>query len=517
MNGLSSSESKEELMSKYKNMRQEESSEESNNLSLLELLVGTILLMFSNGRWSVPIAAWLFPVFFIRFFRGQKTISGLTAGGILFVSAYVFISWQILSFEALSPIFRVGSGIASGFLFLLPFLSDRFLAPQWKGYISSLVFPCSWVTIEYLISQMNGSWFSLAYTQYGNTPLMQVVSVTGIWGISFLITWFASIFNHIWENKFVWSKCKVLVCIYSSALIVVLLYGGTRLSLFHPASTTIKVASVLSTNKSFVDIFFQPGPKERKVILARTNKEQNYFIERTREAARQGAKVVVWQEYAVSLPKEQEESFIKRGSELAKQESIYLVMVLAVLPPGFPADPWENKLVWIDPEGNTIREYNKSKPAPPLEPILAGNGIVPVVTTPFGKIASVICADQDYPSLVRQAGRAGAGLLLVPSLDWKAVSPLHTQMGIFRAIENGCAMIKTTGEGLSAAVDCQGRILSTLDYWNTDERVMFSHVTMETSTTLYRFIGDSFAWFCALGCIAFLGFALYRRRTKERK
>lgn len=491
---------------------QAESTAQGMNFFLPELLVGTVLLMFSNGRWSVPFAAWLFPVFFLRCFRTRKTVAGVVVGGAFFIFAYVFVSWQILSFEPLPPAFRIGSGVAAGILFLLPFLADRMLSPHWGGYVSTLIFPLSWVSVEYLVTLVNGSWFSLAYTQYGNLPLMQIASVTGIWGISFLITWLAPVMNQLWENEFVWVRTKGLICLYAAVLCLALLYGGARLSFFHPDSSTTKVASILSNNKSFVDLFFQRGLKDREALLKHSVKEQNYFLERSRETARQGAKIVIWQEYAVCLQKEQEEDFVHRGSEIARQESIYLVMVFATLPRSFPAEAWENKLVWIGPQGDVIGEYNKSKPAPPLEPIPPGTGIVPVVTTSFGKIASVICADQNYPSLVRQGGLAGAGLLLVPSLDWKAVSPLHTHMGIFRAIENGCAMIKATGEGLSAAVDCQGRVLSTLDYWNTDERVMFSHVPVESSTTVYRFIGDSFAWACVIGCAGLIGLTFYTRR-----
>ncbi len=65
---------------------------------------------------------------------------------------------------------------------------------------SYLYFPAAVVTIEYLMSfPPANSWFSLAYTQYGNLPLMQLFSVTGIWGLSFLIAWFASGLNWAWE------------------------------------------------------------------------------------------------------------------------------------------------------------------------------------------------------------------------------------------------------------------------------------------------------------------------------
>ena len=466
--------------------------------------------MFSNGRWSIPIAAWLFPVFFIRYFRTQRSVSRLIFGAILFVAAYVFISIQILSFEALSMAFRIGSGGAVGTLFLLPFMADRFIVPRVKGSISSLVFPFTWVAVEYLIGLVNGTWFSLAYTQYGNLPLMQVASVSGIWGISFLVTWFASMANDLYENEFCWSRIRTLLCVYTAILVAALIYGGARLSLFQPDSATTKVASILSVHKSFTDILFNPGMKGKEAIGNQMQKEQTDLLKRSKEAARQGAKIIVWQEYAISVLKKDEASFVNRAGDIARREGVYLIMALAIRPPELPNQPWENKLIWLDPEGNTIREYKKSKPAPPLEPIPAGDGIVPVVTTPFGKIAAVICADQNYPGLVRQAGRAGAGLLLVPSLDWKAVSPLHTQMGVFRAIENGCAMVKATGAGLSIAVDCQGRVLSALDYWNTNDRVMYSHVPTEHCTTIYQLIGDCFAWFCMLGASGFGVFALCR-------
>ena len=42
---------------------------------------------------------------------------------------------------------------------------------------------------------------SLAYTQYGNLPLLQVISLTGAYGVSFLIAWFASVGNRAWEQR----------------------------------------------------------------------------------------------------------------------------------------------------------------------------------------------------------------------------------------------------------------------------------------------------------------------------
>ena len=52
---------------------------------------------------------------------------------------------------------------------------------------------------------------------------------------------------------------------------------------------------------------------------------------------------------------------------------------------------------------------------------------MPLVDSPYGRLANVICFDLDYPGTIRQAGQAGADLLLAPSDDWQAVDPAHTQ------------------------------------------------------------------------------------------
>ena len=44
--------------------------------SYIYLLIGTVLLFFFNGKWILPIAAFLAPVFLIRFLRFQKPFNG---------------------------------------------------------------------------------------------------------------------------------------------------------------------------------------------------------------------------------------------------------------------------------------------------------------------------------------------------------------------------------------------------------------------------------------------------------
>jgi apolipoprotein N-acyltransferase len=145
--------------------------------------------------------------------------------------------------------------------------------------------------------------------------------------------------------------------------------------------------------------------------------------------------------------------------------------------------------------------------------MVQGEGKIPTLDTPFGKIASVICFDLDFTSFIRQAGKGGVDLLLGPSFDWREITPLHTRMTTFRSIENGFSMIRCTGEGLSIAVDPYGRTVAALTYFNTDDHVMISDVPMKGVTTIYSRIGDLFAWLCSAGFVVIVAWTLLRRKA----
>ena len=47
-----------------------------NIYSYIYLLIGFVFLFFFNGRWILPIAAFIAPLFLIRFLRYQKPFKG---------------------------------------------------------------------------------------------------------------------------------------------------------------------------------------------------------------------------------------------------------------------------------------------------------------------------------------------------------------------------------------------------------------------------------------------------------
>lgn len=489
--------------------------------NLFWLFVGVLTQLFSNGKQIVPIAAWIAMVFFIRFLRKSKPVTGILTGIIANIAVAWYIYNGIIPLKGLMFYIVVGGMTLISFL---PYVADRLLAPKIKGVVSTLIFPLAWTATEYISSIANpyGTWSSLAYTQYDNLTLIQLTSITGIWGVIFLMTWFASIINFAWDKNWVWKDIRRGVVIYSCILAAVLFYGGVRLNLFSSDANSVRVATLTIPHEfeergSDIDLeaVYKKSPEKfRETILNLENGLQDEFIRLSRSEAIGGAKMIAWSEGTVTVAKESEEDFIKRCKELAMEEKIFLMVPLSVLPLDFPKTLSENKAIWIDPKGIIVTDYLKSNPVPG-ELCVRGDGKLPVYTSEYGNIATVICFDMDFPSYMRQAGKNKTDILFAPSNDWEAIDPLHTNMAVFRAIENGFSMVRITSSGLSITVDSTGRVLAQKDFFNSGNEAMISYIPTKGRSTVYSYIGDIFGQLSVLGFILAIGWILYIRKKNK--
>jgi apolipoprotein N-acyltransferase len=487
------------------------------------LIVAGLLLLVSNGRWIIPAAAWISPVLLLRFMRTQPTLRAILLADLV-VTGAAMVSWQ-----GMVPVpgflYVVVIGLTAQWI-LAPFVIDRLLFRRFHGLTRTLILPTAWVSVEYLNSVWNpyGTWATAAYTQFGNLPLVQIVSVTGLFGVSFLIAWFAAVVNHAWESEFAWPKIRWTGGLFTAVLALGLLVGGGRLAFFPPAGPTVRVASISATEalrervdpdwiakdlnvslkESVPDAVWQALDKNSLAL-------QDYLAQRTRREAHAGAQIVFWPEAQVILLKESEPRLLELGRQIAQSERIYLGIGMGVARRHPKELKAENRFVLLDPQGNTLFDYTKQNPVPGGE---ASQSIIavhdyglPVVATPYGRIAAAICFDMDFPSFIRQAGAARTDILLDPSNDWRAIDPLHTQMACMRAVELGCSVIRQTSGGLSEAVDYQGRTLASMDHFTTPptERVMVAQVPIAGVPTVYARFGDVFSWMCLAILLAFVG------------
>ena len=100
--------------------------------------------------------------------------------------------------------------------------------------------------------------------------------------------------------------------------------------------------------------------------------------------------------------------------------------------------------------------------------------------------------------------------MLVPAFD-TGITTIHTPMAAFRAVENGFSLVRATGEGVSAAYDYQGRVLSTMNYFSSPKAAMVAHVPTLGTRTIYSVVGDLFALLCVTGLVIIVGWVVFRR------
>jgi len=501
-----------------------------DRLTYLWLALGIVLIAFATPRWTIPLAAWLYPIFLLRFVRTQPLWRGILLVLLATVPVLVF---------ALHGVFTIPGALyylvvfAVGVIYTLPYLIDRVVAPRLGGMLGALVFPLAMTTVWYLNALLNplvGTYGNPAYTQYGNLPLLQLLSVTGLWGIVFLMSWLASVVNWAWERRFAWPRVRGGGLLYGSLLALVLLFGGARLALFSSQGSTVRVAGIGPSQALVAASYKQLSQKSLQALFSGTatqaDRERvhqavapiyNELLSRTEQEARAGAKIILWPEYSgVAYPvlQEDEAALLARASALARTTGTYLDLGVAVLLQ-HPVQSrfFLNEVILVDPSGSVVWRYEKTHPVPWLEAnsMVLGDGQVSTVQTPYGRLSSVICYDMSFLDMIRQAGQAGADVMLVPGYDWRGIDPYNTQMATFRAIENGFSLVRQASNGLAMTVDYEGQVLAASDYYTTDPQVMVADVPMQGVRTIYTTIGDLFAWLSLAGLVVLIGVAFARR------
>jgi apolipoprotein N-acyltransferase len=361
---------------------------------------GALLWLFAvGGRWDLPFAAWLFPVFLLRFSRSTRPWPATVLVSIASVSAAMFWLWQLAI--PLVPS-SVGGSVAYGVLFAVPFVLDRLLWRRLPPIGGLLLFPAALAACEFLasvFSPLGASYGLLAVTQHANLPLLQLVSVAGPYSIGFLIGGFATTANMVWENAGSPRAVRRVVGVYGLVLIGVVGAGGLRLAFFPPASTYVRVAGI-TPSMGVLDaanaMLGKPtlggthpvsGADQAAIDPAKLapayNLVQTELLANTRSAAHAGAKIVVWSENAAVSRAEDETALLAKAIAVARQEHIYLDVAVNI---PFVRD----RTYLIAPDGGIRWTYDKSHPIPGMETYRPGSGRPAEAKTPWARLANVI-------------------------------------------------------------------------------------------------------------------------------
>lgn len=144
-----------------------------------------------------------------------------------------------------------------------------------------------------------------------------------------------------------------------------------------------------------------------------------------------------------------------------------------------------------------------------------------MIDTPYGRLSTVICQDDFFPALLRQAEQADVDILLVPSSDWPSVAAWQAQQAPLRAVETGVAVVRPSRQGVSLATDAQGRLIGhKAGYEVAVDQTLVTSVPVQGEDTAYTAVGDLFPYLSALVMLSLIArfavTALVRRRNSDR-
>ena len=485
----------------------------------LWLGLGVALLLVSNGRWILPLASWFFAVGWLVFLDRSR-FSGLAVAFLAYVLVH-FSIWQGIIPAPGALYYLIAA--TYGAVYFLPLVAHRLWASRVDAFQATLVFPLAWVSVEFVFSRWltpYGSWASLAYTQSEYLPLLQLASVTGTAGITFLMTWFASVVAWMLRPGLDGSRRVSAATAFVVALLAVLVFGQLRLVDESPEHS-VRAAALVPSAAALGELegLLRPVRRGEEISqsalgaiqesAARLNED---LFQRTRREAQAGARLIAWSETAARIFASEEEQFIERARLLAAEHRVVLLLAMGVWhPDGTP--PFENKVVVIDATGIVAWEYHKAHPIIGAESsiIAAGAGAVRRLDQDFGTVGVVICHDLDFPQLLRQASTENIGLVVAPSGDWSNIAVIHARMAVLRAVENGFTLLRPTNGGRTVAIDPRGRVIARLDF---PEDALVANVGARRSSTVYGVVGELFSWLCLLGLPVWL---IARRRWTTRK
>jgi len=448
----------------------------------LLLLAGCGLVFMTFMRFSLPEVAWVTFAPFLIFLHERGTIGRhLAVLGTLLVAFLLTVSKMVTVEIPWAPVPAFAIPLAFSYFVALATASlvHRRLGARWGPYtFASVAAALGWV--QYTFTP-GSSWGVLAHTQLENLPLVQLVALTGVGGITFLVALGSGLAAAAWSSgvKVVRTDLAIFAVLLGSALA----YGQLRLDHAAPGRQ-LRIGGVISpvTHTDFRAAY--------QNVDSLRHLDDELFT-RSARAADLGAKVIVWPEIATLVTQATELEVAARGQAFAKTRGVALVMAYGVFETAQPTPRslYVNKYRFYGPDGSQLDEYVKRHPVP-VDPNPAGTAHARVVVVDGVALSGGICYDYGFPEIARDNANDGASVALVPSSDWRGIDPEHGRMALMNAVAVGLPMVRPVRAATSIASDQYGRLLSSLRPDASGDGVMVAAVPTERVPTVYARTGE---------------------------
>ncbi len=473
---------------------------------ILAVSLSSLLAIVSNagfGLWLFAWIAWL-PLFLVLKSTSNWKHAfwyGYVFGFIQYIATFFWVA-------LLAPFAETGNMLTnwlitcSGFiamclyLALYPALFCLAIFPIWRQqtacrpnslFFTFIIFQPAivWTGLEWLSEWMLSGfpWTSIGYTQWKNLPAIQIASIFGVHGVSFILLLFNSSVTILIDSEW---KHRISGIILPGVIVLASLFFGW-LELARPLETTNEVSiAILPGNiqqnekwkpnnfrsifQHYLDLIEQSSTKNDTNIskpdflaLPETAFPSPIFSRRPNSYSQELQKLLKEKEtnLLVGAP---HYIYKNQGSESKRIRRVY------------------NNVFLLSWDGQQLGSYAKTHLVPfgeyvPFSGLLPDliqlptgftpgeeYNLFPLPNHPNLKMGVAICFESSFPNLVRKFVLKGANLMGILTNDaWFKNTPApkqHFSMAPFRAIENRVPVFRCANGGYSCIIDGFGRLVT---------------------------------------------------------
>jgi apolipoprotein N-acyltransferase len=390
------------------------------------------------------------------------------------------------------------------------------------GVVAPFLVGAAWAGVELARGRLlngtllyvgNSPWGTFGYSQAGVAPLIQLASVTGVYGLSFLLVSVnaatAEIVGAVARRRRVERSALVGWSLALAMVVCVVAFGTLVLrSAEHAPGGVAPVRIALAQgNVGAAARWGSEGP-------ART---LDTYVRLTAAAFERGRpEIVFWPEAALTFFLEQDDVY-RRALGVAVRDGGAELVIGA--PRAVGADgsaPYTNSVYLVAPDGTLAARYDKRYLLPfmeyfPLRVELARRRFgrireftpgepSPPLPTRAGRAGILICNEALLPHVAALRMAEGAAYLVNPSNDsWVPHAGFAWQqfdIAALRAVEQRTYLVRVSDSGPSAVIDPFGGIVAHTEPLTRD--VLLASIVPTESRSVYGAVGDLFGSACLL-------------------
>jgi apolipoprotein N-acyltransferase len=470
--------------------------------TVLAIVATAAMFYFGNGlepwwplMWFAPLPVLLFAL------RSKWWAAAVTAVAVMMLGNLNM--WSYFTKTLRMPgLAWVGIFFAAGAVFAAGVLLFRVLVLNGAVWTGLLALPAVWVTSEYVrnVTSPHGSAGSLAYSQLKFLPFLQLASITGPWGMSFVLLLFpAAIAIGLHMRQTSPKRALQVAAAGVGVVAAVLVFGAVRLALPQKQMQKVKVGLITSDEKGN-DTVTDAGADTERLF-------RDYAREAERLATDGAQAIVMPEKLGVTLEGKATGTDAVLQSVAGQTGATIVAGVVHVDAPV----KYNQARIYVP--GSVVQRYDKQHMLPPFESNLTPGTSLQVLPRPQQKWGVAICKDMDFASPARLYGEAGTGLMLVPGWDFVVDGRWHGHIAVMRGVEDGFSIARAAKNGFLTVSDDRGRIVGEVSSSSAPFATLLVDVPAAHSWTVYQLLGDSFAW-VAIALLVFAMMQMVRLRGR---